>query len=110
MHTFLACFGGGGLDDDHDVAEKWLDSPEILRTLAMQRLLAAAEELRTRCAWAEVRLEVDWATTARYWRVHPEPCEATDAETAEVETLTERLAELDFLDDDEWTGAIATES
>ena len=94
-------------DDESGV---WLDDPEILRGLAMQRLEAAAEELRTRWAWAEVHLEVDWATTARYWRVHPEPCEATDAETAELETLTERLAELDCLDDDEWTEAIAAEA
>ena len=57
-----------------------------------------------------IYLEVDWATTARYWRVQPEPCEATDAETAEIETLTERLAELGYLDDDEWTDAIAAEA
>ena len=94
-------------DDESGV---WLDDPEKLRGLAMQRLEAAAEELRTRWAWAEVHLEADWATTARYWRVHPEPSEATDAETAELETLTERMAELDFLDDDEWTEAIATEA
>ncbi len=95
---------------DDDESGVWLDDPETLRTLAMQRLEAAAEELRTRWAWAEVHLEVDWATTARYWRVHPEPCEATDAETAEIETLLERLAELDQLDDDAWTDAIAEEA
>ena len=95
---------------DDDESGVWLDDPEILRGLAMQRLEAAAEELRTRWAWAEVHLEVDWATTARYWRVHPEPCEETDAETAELETLTERLAELDQLDDDEWTEAIAAQA
>ena len=95
---------------DDDESGVWLDDPEILRGLAMQRLDAAAEELRTRWAWAEVHLEVDWATTARYWRVHPEPCEATDAETAELETLTERIGEFDQLDDDEWTEAIAAEA
>ena len=92
---------------DDDESGVWLDDPGTLRTLAMQRLEAAAEELRTRWAWAEVHLEVDWATTARYWRVQPEPCEATDAETAEIETLAERLAELD---DDEWTEALAEEA
>ena len=95
---------------DDDESGVWLDDPEILRGLAMERLEAAAEELRTRWAWAEVHLDVDWATTARYWRVHPEPCEATDAETAEIETLTERLAELDYLDDDAWTEALAEEA
>ena len=90
---------------DDDESGVWLDDPEKLRGLAMQRLEAVAEELRTRWAWAEVHLEVDWATTARYWRVHPEPSEATDAETAELETLLERMAELDQLDDDEWTEA-----
>ena len=95
---------------DDDESGVWLDDPEMLRGLAMRRLEAAAEELRTRWAWAEVHLEVDWATTARYWRVHPEPCEPTDAETAELETLTERLAELDYLDDDAWTEAIASEA
>ena len=95
---------------DDDESGVWLDDPERLRGLAMQRLEAAAEELRTRWAWAEVHLEVEWATTARYWRVHPEPSEATDAETAELETLLERMAELDLLDDDEWTEAIADEA
>ena len=95
---------------DDDESGVWLDDPGMLRTLATKRLEAAAEELRTRWAWAEVHLEVDWATTARYWRVQPEPCEATDAETAEIETLTERLAELDYLDDDEWTEALAEEA
>ena len=95
---------------DDDESGVWLDDPETLRGLAMERLEAAAEELRTRWAWAEVHLEVDWATTARYWRVHPQPCEATDAETAELETLTERLAELDQLDDDAWTEALAEEA
>ena len=95
---------------DDDESGVWLDDPEMLRGLAMRRLEAAAEELRTRWAWAEAHLEVDWATTARYWRVHPEPCEPTDAETAELETLTERLAALDDLDDDAWTETIASEA
>ena len=95
---------------DDDETGVWLDEPERVRALAMERLEAVAEELRTRWAWAEVHLDPDWSTTARYWRVHPEPCAPSDAERAELERLDERLEALAELDDDEWTEVLADEA
>ena len=105
---------GGAVDRDlfaeEDDAGVWLDDPELLRDLAMARLEAAAEELRTRWRWAEPRIETDWSATARFGRVHPRPGEATAQEEAEIERLQARHDELAELDDEDWTGALVAEA
>ena len=94
-------------DDGSDV---WFDDPALLHTLATEKLEAAAAELRTEWAWVEPRLDVDWNTTAHYANVYPEPGSPTDEERGELERLNTRRAELDNLDDDDWTDALSAEA
>ena len=95
--------------DEHEHGV-WLEDPKLLDELAMTKLKAATDELSTRWKWAEAVLEVDWSATARYGRIHPEPGEPTDAETAEIEQLRTRHDELASLDEHEWTEEMAEEA
>ena len=81
----------------------------LLRNLALAKLETVAEELRTKWAWAEARVEVDWNDTARFARIRPKPGQATAEEAKEAETLTARRDELTELDDDAWTGETESE-
>ncbi|MDE0227678.1 MAG: ParB/RepB/Spo0J family partition protein [Spirochaetaceae bacterium] len=94
--------------DEHENG-LWFEDPALLNELAMKQLKAAADELSTRWKWAEPHIEVDWSTVARYGRVHPQPAEPTDEETAELERLRTRRDELINLDDDDWTEELETE-
>ena len=95
--------------DEHEHGV-WLEDPKLLNELAMKKLTVVANELSTRWKWAEAVLEVDWSATARYGRIHPEPGEPTDAETAEIERLRTRHDELASLDEHEWTDELAEEA
>ena len=87
-------------EDDSAV---WFDDPALLNNLAMEKLRAFKDELATRWKWAMSMVEVDWNTTARYGRIHPEPAERTPEEQAEIEKLEARQGVLAELDDDDWT-------
>ena len=88
----------------------WLEDPKLLTELATNRLAAAADELATRWKWAEAMVEVDWSATARYGRIHSQPSEPTDAETAEIERLRTRHDEIATLEEHELTEALAEEA
>ncbi|MDE0006185.1 MAG: ParB N-terminal domain-containing protein [Rhodospirillaceae bacterium] len=98
---------GGALTRDlfaeEDERGTWFDDPALLRRLALERLEAAAEELRTKWSWAEARIEVEWSDTARFARVRPKPGEPTGAEAGEIERITARRDELNELDGEAWT-------
>ena len=104
---------GGALTRDlfaeEDERGIWFDDPVLLRNLALEKLETVAEELRTKWAWAEARVEVDWNDTARFARIRPKPGQATAEEAREVQTLTARRDELTELDDDAWTGETESE-
>ena len=87
-------------DDEHGT---WFDDPALLRKLALKKLEAVAEKLRSEWSWVEPRIEVDWSDTARYAQIRPRPGEPTADETKEAERLTARRDELTELDDDQWT-------
>ena len=88
--------------DEHENGV-WLEDPKLLNELAQNKLTAAADELAARWKWAQAVPEVDWSATARYGRIHPEPGEPTDAETAEIERLRNRHDELATMEEHEWT-------
>ena len=68
------------------------------------------DELSTRWAWAEARIEVDWSATARFGRIAPAPGLPTEAEQAEIERLRTREDELTHLIDADWTEALVEEA
>ena len=98
---------GGKIDRDlfaeEDERGIWLDDPDLLNKLAMDKLQAAANELKTRWKWAEARLDVDWNAAAGFGRVRPQPSEPSDEEKAEIERLKARNDELTNMDEDDWT-------
>ena len=94
---------------EEDESGMWFDDPALLRKLALDRLETAAEELRTKWAWAEARVEVEWSDTARFARIRPKPGEPTEEEPKEVEQLTVRRNELTELEDDAWTDEAESE-
>ena len=94
-------------DDESGV---WFEDPVLLEKLAMAKLQAAAEELGTRWKWAVPMIEVEWSDTARYGRIEPQPGAPTDEESAEIEKLEARQAELAELGDDRWTEELLAEA
>ncbi len=95
---------------DDDEAGVWFEDPALLETLATARLRAAADELSTRWKWAVPMVEIDWSTTARHGRIHPQPSPPTDEEQAELAKLETRQDELAALDEDDWTAELAAEA
>ncbi len=93
-----------------DYSAVWFDDPALLNTLAMEKLRGFQDELATRWKWAAAMVEVDWNTTARYGRIHPEPAERTPEEQAEIGTLKARQGVLAELDDDAWTEELVREA
>ena len=88
----------------------WLEDPKLLNELATAKLTAAAAELSTRWKWAEAVLEADWSVTARYGRIHPQPSEPTDEESAEIERLRTRHDEIATMEEHEWTDELVEEA
>ena len=88
----------------------WLEDPKLLNDLATAKLTAAAGELATRWRWAEAMLEADWSATACYGRIHPQPSEETDAESAEIERLRTRHDEIATMEEHEWTDELVEEA
>ena len=106
---------GGGkvlrdLFSSEDDSAVWFDDPALLNDLAMEKLRAFKDELATRWKWAISMVEVDWNTTARYGRIHPEPAERTPEEQAEIGKLEARQGVLAELDDDDWTEELVREA
>ena len=105
--------GGAVLRDlfaAEDESGIWFEDPALLNKLAMAKLGETVKDLATRWHWATAAPEVDWTSIASYGRIHPEPAVPTDEETAELERLRTREDELDNLDEDDWTEALAEEA
>ena len=106
--------GGGQVLRDlfsrEDDSAVWFDDPALLNNLAMEKLRVFKDELATRWKWAISMVEVDWNTTARYGRIHPEPAKRTPEEQAEIEKLEARQGVLAELDDDDWTEELVREA
>lgn len=79
-----------------------IDDPALAERLAMEKLQAKAEELKTEWKWAEVMLSIAYDTFREYGRVYPETSLPADL-AAEQETIEARLEEMDEIDENNWT-------
>ena len=90
----------------NDEAGIYIDNPQLLKELAIEKLNKVAAELQKEgWKWADVLLEYDYTALAGYGRFHaPEP-EPTPEEAAKLEELEEKMGTLhEAYDDNEDDG------
>ena len=90
--------------------EGFMDDAALVRRLAIEKLEAKAEELRSSWAWAKPMLDPDYGFTAEYRRVHPKPADLPPEIAEEIAHIEQRLAELDDIAEDDWTDELAAEA
>ncbi len=91
---------------ERDEAGVYVDDPQLLRSLAIEKLNKLAGELKKEgWKWADVLLEYDYTALAGYGRFHaPEP-EPTEEEAAKLEAIEEKMGTLhEAYDDNEDDG------
>ena len=97
---------GGNLIHDifaeKDVGGIWFEDTALLKKLALDKLEATAEELRTKWSWVESRVHVSKSDTAQFERIYPMPGDLTGDEIKGYERLTVRRDDLTELDEDDW--------
>ena len=90
--------------------EGFMDDAALVRRLAIEKLEAKAEELRSSWAWTKAMLDPDYRFTAEYGRIYPKPTDLPPEISEEIERIEQRLAELDNLAEDDWTDELAVEA
>lgn len=108
MFVGLAAFEAAGGRVDRDLfsndGDAYIENGELLQELANQKLEEAADQIRAEgWAWVETLPSLDYSYRSRFATVNPATRPLTDAEQAEMQTLTARLKELESLigDDEE---------
>jgi ParB family chromosome partitioning protein len=94
-------FGG---DDDG-----FLDDAALVRRLAIEKLEAKAEELRSQWAWAKAVLDPEHGFLTQYTRVTPKPAEVPADLAAEIEQIDTRCTQLDTMLEVEWDEELTAE-
>ena len=87
----------------------WLDNPDLLNELAMNKLTKEADKLAADWNWAVPMIEVEWHTTAELGHVYPVPGEPTDDEQAAIDRHRERMTEIESTSEEDWTDDLAKE-
>ena len=90
--------------------EGFLDDAALVRRLAIEKLEAKGQELRSSWAWARPMLDPDYGFTAEYRRIHPRPAPLPLEIGEGLSQIERRLAELDDLAEDDWTAELAAEA
>jgi hypothetical protein len=72
-----------------------MDDAALVRRLAIEKLEAKGQELRSSWAWARPMLDPDYGFTAEYRRVHPKSDPLPREIAGELARVEQRLAELD---------------
>ena len=88
----------------------FMDDAALVRRLAIEKLEAKAEELRPHWAWVRAMLDPDYGFTAEYGRIRPKPAEFPPAVAAALQEIEDRLAALEALPEDAWTGGLMSEA
>jgi ParB family transcriptional regulator, chromosome partitioning protein len=90
--------------------EGFMDDAALVRRLAIEKLEAKAEELRSSWAWARAVLDPDYGFAADYARVYPKPPDLPPEIAEEIERIEQRMAELDDIAEHDWTEELAAEA
>jgi ParB family chromosome partitioning protein len=90
--------------------EGFMDAAALVRRLAIEKLEAKAAELRPCWAWTKAVLDPEYGFTAQYARVRPQPAELPAEIAGEIESIEQRLAELEDTAEDEWTDELMAEA
>src|SRR6202011_4536048 len=103
---------GGKLTRDLFSADEdgFLDDAALVRRLAIEKLEAKAAELRPSWAWTNAVLDPEYGSMAQYARVRPQPAELPAEIAGEIESIEQRLAELEDTAEDEWTDELMAEA
>ena len=81
-----------------------------MRRLAIEKLEKKAAELRPQWAWTKAVLDPEYGSIAQYGRVRPQPAELPPEIAAEIESIEQRLGELEETAEDEWTEELMQEA
>ncbi|MEM8575572.1 MAG: ParB N-terminal domain-containing protein [Pseudomonadota bacterium] len=94
---------GGAIAADLLEEHSVLEDAELVETILLEKLTAAAEEARASMgfAWAEAVIRYDYAAMADYGRVYPGPIEPDAKGQKRLETITAELEKLEREMEDE---------
>jgi len=94
---------GGSIAADLLEEHSVLEDAELVETILIEKLLAAAEEARASMgfAWAEAVLRYDYSAMAEYGRVYPGPVEPDEKGQKRVDEITAELEQLQLEMEDE---------
>ncbi|MBY5933099.1 ParB/RepB/Spo0J family partition protein [Tateyamaria omphalii] len=94
---------GGAIAADLLEEHSVLEDAELVETILLEKLTAAAEEARDQIgfAWAEAVIRYDYAAMADYGRVYPGPIEPDAKGQKRLETITAELEQLEREMEDE---------
>src|ERR1700736_4729530 len=81
-----------------------------MRRLAIEKLEAKAAELRPSWAWTKAVLDPEYGSMAQYGRVRPQPAELPPEIAAEIESIEQRLGEIEKTAEDEGTEELMREA
>jgi len=103
---------GGKVTHDLFSADQdgFLDDAALVRRLAIEELEKKAAELRPQWAWTKAVLDPEYGSIAQYGRVRPQPAELPPEIAAEIESIEQRLGEIEETAEDEWTEELMREA
>lgn len=94
---------GGAIAADLLEEHSVLEDAELVETILLEKLTAAAEEARATSgfAWADAVVRYDFSAMADYGRVYPGPVEPDEKAAKRVEAITAELEQLELEMEDE---------
>ena len=96
---------------EEDERGVWFEDIPLVERVAMDKLNAAAEELRKEgWKWVDVAIELGWDYYSQFGRAKFVLAELTEEERGEKEKLHLRQGELHKIEEDDWTEEIQAES
>ena len=90
--------------------EGFMDDAALVRRLAIEKLEKKAAELRPSWAWTKAVLDPEYGSMAQYGRVRPQPAVLPPEIAAEIESIEQRLGELEETAEDEWAEELMQEA